>query len=116
VAEARRLLPIDRLIGRSTNTLEQAQQAEADGADYVAVGSIYPTKSKEQFTVVGLERLRQIREAVTLPIVAIGGINEGNVAEVAGAGADAVAVISAVVEADDVEKAARGLSYRMEVE
>lgn len=115
VAEARRLLPIDRLIGRSTNTLEQAQQAEADGADYVAVGSIYPTKSKEQFTVVGLERLRQIREAVALPIVAIGGINEDNVAEVVDAGADAVAVISAVIQADDIEQATRNIAEKVEV-
>jgi thiamine-phosphate pyrophosphorylase len=115
VAEARRLLPIDKLIGRSTKTVAQAKQAENDGADYIAVGSIYPTTSKEKFTVVGLERLRQIREAVALPIVAIGGINADNVGDVVAAGADAVAVISAVLEANDVENAARSLAQRMEV-
>jgi len=114
VAEARRLLPIDKLIGRSTKTVEQSKRAEDDGADYIAVGSIYPTTSKEKFTVVGLERLRQIRKAVSLPIVAIGGINADNITDVIGAGADAVAVISAVLAADNVEKAARSLAQRME--
>jgi len=114
VAEARRLLPIDRLIGRSTKTIQQAKKAESDGADYIAVGSMYPTTSKEKFTVVGPERLRQIRKAVSLPIVAIGGINADNVAEVIDAGADAAAVISAVLSADDVESAARSLAQRME--
>lgn len=114
VAEARRLLPIDKLIGRSTKTIQQAKRAEADGADYIAVGSMYTTTSKEKFTVVGLERLRQIRQAVALPIVAIGGINADNISDVTGAGADAVAVISAVLAADDVEKAARSLAQRME--
>ncbi len=114
IVESRCLLPIDKLIGRSTRTVEQAKQAENDDADYIAVGSMYPTKSKESFTVVGLERLRQIREAVSLPIVAIGGINAENVADVVAAGADGVAVISAVLAADDVEKAARELSGRME--
>jgi thiamine-phosphate diphosphorylase len=114
VAEARRLLPIDKLIGHSTKTIQQAKRAEADGADYIAVGSIYPTTSKEKSTVVGLERLRQIRQAVSLPIVAIGGINADNITDVIGAGADAVAVISAVLAADNVEKAARSLAQRME--
>ena len=114
VVEARRLLPIDKLIGRSTKTVEQAKRAESDGADYIAVGSIYPTTSKEKFTVVGLERLRQIRQAVSLPIVAIGGINAYNITDVIGAGADAVAVISAVLQADDIENAARSLAQRME--
>lgn len=114
VDEARRLLPIDKLIGRSTRTVEQAKQAESDGADYIAVGSMYPTKSKESFTVVGTQRLSQIRQAVSLPIVAIGGIKAENIADVAAAGADAVAVISAVLAADDVEKAARELYGRME--
>lgn len=115
VSVARRLLPIDRILGRSARTPEVALQAEADGADYVAVGSIYPTASKRDSEMVGLDTLRQVREAISLPIVAIGGINAGNAADVAAAGADAIAVINAVLGAEDVEKAARFLAQTMEV-
>ena len=109
------MLPIDRLIGCTARTVEQAQRAEADGADYVAVGAMYPTTSKDQPQVVGLERLRQVRESVSLPLVAIGGINTDNASDVMNAGADAVAVMSAVIQADDVERAARGIAEKVEV-
>jgi thiamine-phosphate pyrophosphorylase len=115
VSEARRLLPIDVLLGCSTTTAKEALQAEADGADYVAVGSIYPTQSKSDITVVGLDRLREIREVVSLPVVAIGGINADNARAVIDAGADAVAVISAVTGSDDVERNARSIAERLEV-
>ncbi len=114
VAETRRLLPQDKLVGCSTARVEEAIEAQAQGADYVAVGSIYPTSSKERTCPAGLETLRAVREAVTLPIVAIGGINEGNVAEVMNAGADAVAVISAVLGTDDPAAAVRRLISRIE--
>ena len=107
ISVARRLLPIDIILGCSVTTVDQASAAESDGADYIAVGSIYPTSSKERAKVVGLERLCQIRQAVSLPLVAIGGINKDNVAEVSVAGADLVAVISAILQAEDVEEAAR---------
>lgn len=113
VAEARRLLPFDRLIGRSTHGLEEALRAEADGADYIAVGSIYPTPSKEKCEVIGLESLRQIRARVSLPVVAIGGITCQNLDEVMRAGADGVAVISAVLHAANVERAAREMTNGM---
>jgi len=115
VSIARRLLPIDRLIGCSTTTIKEALKAEADGADYIAVGSIYPTQSKGDVTVVGLERLTEIREAVSLPIVAIGGINAGNSRAVIDAGADAVAVISAILTSGDIEQATRKIAERLEV-
>jgi len=107
LAVARKLLPIDVILGISVTTVKQARAAEADGADYIALGSIYPTSSKEKPKVVGLERLRQVRQAVSLPLVAIGGISKENVAEVAAAGAEAVAVITAVLKAKDVAEAAR---------
>jgi thiamine-phosphate pyrophosphorylase len=107
VSVARKLLPIDKLIGCSVNTVAQATAAESDGADYIAVGSIYPTSSKEGAKVVGVERLRQIKQAVGLPLVAIGGINRDKVAEVLAAGADSVAVISAILKAEDTEEATR---------
>ena len=107
VADARKLLPMDMILGNSVNTVEQARAAEAGGADYIAVGSMYPTESKEKAIVVGPERLREVRSAVNVPLVAIGGISKDNAGEVAAAGADGVAVISAILGADDLEKAAR---------
>jgi len=111
----RKMLPIDKILGCSTNTVEQALAAEAEGADYIAVGSIYPTTSKETAIVVGVERLREVKKAISLPLVAIGGINRENVSETIKAGADAVAVISAVVQADSPEEAARQIASRLEV-
>ncbi len=98
------------LLGVSSNTVEEARQAERDGADYVAVGAIFPTKTKEVTRPASLGRLREVKAAVKVPVVAIGGIEEGNVREVIAAGADAVAVISAVCLADDVEAAARRIA------
>ncbi len=112
--EARRLLPIDSLLGLSCHSLEEAKGAEEAGADYMALGSIFPTTSKEKAVVIGVETLARVRKAVSLPIVAIGGINQENVAQVLQAGAQAVAVISAVLGPPDIEAAARGLVARME--
>jgi thiamine-phosphate diphosphorylase len=106
--------PAGFLLGVSTNNADEARQAERDGADYVAVGSIFPTGSKETTRPASPERLREVKQAVGIPVVAIGGINEDNVAQVLEAGADAVAVISAVCGADDVEEAARRLVAQFE--
>jgi len=110
----RKLLPIDKIIGSSTTSVDQAVAAESEGADYIAVGSMYPTQSKETAKVVGLERLRQIRQAVTLPLVAIGGITKDNIDEVIAAGANAVAIISAILQAKDIEAAARQIVDKLE--
>ena len=113
---ARKLLPIDKILGCSTTTVDQAVTAESDGADYIAVGSIYPTTSKETAKVIGLDGLRQIRQAVTLPLVAIGGITKDNAAEVIATGASSVAVISAILQAESPEEAARQIVARLEVQ
>jgi len=113
---ARKLLPMDKILGSSVTTLDQAIAAESEGADYIAVGSIYPTPSKETAKVIGLEILRQIRQAVTLPLVAIGGITKDNAAEVMAAGADSVAVISAIAQAKAPEEAARQIVTRIEAQ
>jgi len=113
VAEARRLLPFDGLVGCSTHNTEQALQAQSDGADYIAVGSVFATPSKDKFEVIGPEALRQIRKQVSVPVVAIGGITCQNLGEVVRAGADGVAVISAVLGAADVETAVRELAAAM---
>jgi thiamine-phosphate pyrophosphorylase len=113
---ARKLLPIDKILGVSVTTSDQAIAAELEGADYIAVGSIYPTTSKETAKVIGLEMLHQIKQAVTLPLVAIGGITKDNAAEVIAAGADSVAVISAVVQAEAPEEATRQIVTRIEAQ
>ena len=114
VAEARRLLPLDSLVGCSTTTLSQARRAQSDGADYVAVGSMYPTLSKESFKLVGPGMLQRIKAKVSLPLIAIGGINEDNIGEVMRAGAHGVAVISAVLGTNDIQAASRRLVTKME--
>ena len=113
-AVARRLLPIDKILGCSARTVEKAQTAKAAGADYIGVGAMYPTATKESAEVVGTERLKEIRKAVDLPIVAIGGINKDNAGEVMKAGACAVAVINALLGAEDIEQAARQLVKAIE--
>ncbi len=113
---ARRLLPIDKILGCSARTVDKAAAAQSEGADYIAVGAMYPTPSKEVAEVVGPERLKQIRQAVTLPLVAIGGINKDNMNQVLEAGADSVAVISAVLGAEDVAEASRQIVNIMEGE
>lgn len=112
---ARRILPQDKVLGCSATTVEQALKAEEDGADYIAVGSIYETTSKSGAHLAGLETLRQVKKAVSVPVVAIGGINEENLAQVIAAGADAIAVISAVLSADDARAAAHRLAAKIEV-
>jgi thiamine-phosphate diphosphorylase len=114
VAEARRSLAHAQIVGSSNATLAEAQASQDAGADYIAVGAIYPSPSKARTRPAGLETLRRAREIARVPLVAISGINEGNVAEVVAAGADAVAVISAVIAADDPEGAARRLLERIE--
>ena len=111
---ARKLLPMGKILGCSTKTVDQAVAAQSEGADYIAVGSIYPTSSKETAKVVGLDRLRKIRQQITLPLVAIGGINKNNVREVVTAGADSVAIISAILQAEDIEAAARQIANKLE--
>lgn len=111
---ARKLLPIDKVTGISTTTVDQAMAAESEGTDYIAVGSIYPTPSKETAKVVGLDRLSQIRQAVTLPLVAIGGITRDNVCDVITAGANSVAIISAILQAENIETAARQIVDKLE--
>ena len=101
-------------IGVSTNNADEARAAEAGGADYVAVGAIFPTATKDVTRPADLDRLRQVREAVSIPVVAIGGVNEANIASVVAAGASAAAVISAVCGAHDPRAAASVLARAFE--
>ena len=98
---ARPLLRPGMILGVSTHSVEQARAAQADGADYIAVGSMFPTASKAEFELVGPNLLRKLRADIRVPLVGIGGITHANVAQVIAAGADGVAVISAVCAAED---------------
>lgn len=103
---ARPLLRPGMILGISTHSVEQARAAQADGADYVAVGSMFATTSKADFQLVGPDLMRKLRGEIRVPLVGIGGITPDNVSEVIQAGADGVAVISAVCAAADPKAAA----------
>jgi thiamine-phosphate pyrophosphorylase len=107
-------LPIDRVIGCSVATVSQATKAQTEGADYIAVGSMFPTTTKKETTVVGVDRLKEVKRMVSTPVVAIGGINQNNISQVIAAGADAVAVISAVMGEKDVKGAVQKLVAKMD--
>lgn len=111
----RRALPIDRIVGCSVTTVSQATEAQSEGADYIAVGSVFPTTTKKDITVVGVATLKEVRQSVSTPVVAIGGISQDNIGEVLSAGADAVAVISAVLGEEDVAGAVHRLVTRMDL-
>ena len=98
---ARPLLRPGMVLGRSTHSVAQAREAQAEGADYIAVGSMFPTQTKPDFELVGPELIRAVRPHTKAPLVGIGGITRENVAQVIRAGADGVAVISAVCGAPD---------------
>ena len=99
---ARKLMGQDRIIGISTASVEQACSAETGGADYIGFGPMYPGGAKQNLAGQGLAMLREVRAAVGIPIVAIGGITETAVPDLLAAGADGVAIISDVVYACDI--------------
>jgi thiamine-phosphate diphosphorylase len=105
----RRIVGQEMIVGVSVATLEEARAAILDGADYLGVGPILHTTTKEISGATGVELLRRIRQETDLPLVAIGGIGLSNIGEVARAGAKGAAVISALMGAPDIQKAAREL-------
>ena len=109
VAVLKKLIPIDMILGCSVKTVDEAINAKKDGADYLGVGAMFKTSTKDDTRVVGTERIKEIKKALDIPIVAIGGINRNNLSKVMKAGADAAAVISAIMGAEDIEKATREL-------
>lgn len=106
---ARRLLGPEKIIGISTHSEEQAVAAERDGADYIGFGPLFRTSTKDAGPEKGLDRLIAVRAATRIPIIAIGGISESTAGMAIGAGADGVAVISAVLGAANAADACRAL-------
>ena len=106
----RRLVGSERLIGVSTHNRQEALQAQSCGADYITFGPIFDTPAKEGLLKpTGVEEIKKLKNEINLPIVALGGINEKNVESVLNEGADGIAVISSIMQADDPEDAARCL-------
>lgn len=110
---ARKLLGPNKIIGVSTATLDEALLAQNQGADYLGVGAIFPTNTKDDADSVSLEQLQAIKAGIKIPIVAIGGINGNNIQSVMKTGVDGVAVVSAIIAAADPGEAASKLQQLM---
>ena len=103
--DIRSLIGNDMILGISASTVEEAVAAEKAGADYIGVGAVFQTKTKKNARDMTIEKLCEIRNAVTIPIVAIGGINEQNISKLKGSKIDGVAVVSAIFAAENIGKA-----------
>ena len=114
--DIRAMIGPDRILGISAGTVEEAAAAERAGADYIGVGAVFGTSTKKDARNLSLEQLRAITEAVSIPAVAIGGINAANLLELSGSGVDGVAVVSAIFAAGNPGQAASellGLAQRL---
>ena len=113
--EARQILGPDRILGVSATCLKEAEEAERTGASYIGLGSIFPTSSKaDAGRPIGAEVIAEVSRAIRIPVVAIGGIHLGNVEEVIRRGASGVAVISAIMHAQDSKEAARKMKQAIQ--
>ena len=99
--DIRAMIGPDKILGISAGTVEEAQAAEKAGADYIGVGAVFGTSTKKNARNLSKEKLKEISSSVSIPVVAIGGINASNVAELSGCGVDGVAVVSAIFAAED---------------
>ncbi|MBP3325495.1 MAG: thiamine phosphate synthase [Coprococcus sp.] len=103
--DVRSLIGSNKILGVSVQTVEQAVEAEKNGADYLGVGAVFPTGSKEDAVDVSHETLKAICDAVSIPVIAIGGITKDNVCELKGSGICGIAVISAIFGQKDIKEA-----------
>jgi thiamine-phosphate pyrophosphorylase len=110
VAAARKLLPPSMLVGRSVHSVNAAREAEQDGADYLLVGTLFPSPSHPDVVPAGAELLQNIKARVAIPVLGIGGINVENADACWKAGADGIAVQSAILRAEDARAAAARLA------
>ncbi|WP_238883513.1 thiamine phosphate synthase [Clostridium sp. YIM B02551] len=109
---ARNLIGPDKILGVSTATIDEAIKAEKEGADYLGVGAVFSTTTKDDARNVSLELLKEIKETVNIPIVAIGGINSKNVDKLKESNVDGVAVISDILAKEDIKQAARDIKEK----
>jgi thiamine-phosphate pyrophosphorylase len=107
--KARDILGKDKIIGISAGNLDEALSAEKNGADYIGVGAMFHTDTKQGATSVTFEEIKEITQRVHIPVVAIGGINKDNVIKLKGSGVDGIAVISAIFAENNVEEATKNM-------
>ena len=112
--DVRKIIGGDKILGVSAQTVEQAVTAEKHGADYLGVGAVFPTGSKDDAAEVSYDTLKAICDAVKIPVIAIGGITEDNVTELSKSGICGIAVISALYAKEDIKSAARKLRKNTE--
>lgn len=112
VADARRILGPDKIVGATAKTVEQAMEAWEQGADYLGVGAIYPTTTKVKTVLTKVSTLQEICKAVPVPVNAIGGLNADNMDVLQGTGIAGICVVSAIMKAEEPEKAARELKEK----
>ena len=109
VGDVRRRVGDAMILGVSVHTVEEGRLAVRDGADYLGLGAVFPTSTKTDVDQMTNETLRAICDAVDVPVVAIGGINRGNLLKLSGSGVDGVALVSAIFSAEDIEDTCRKL-------
>lgn len=107
--KVRNLLGKNAILGVSASSVEEALKAEKDGADYLGVGAVFNTSTKDDADRVSFDTLKEICNAVSIPVVAIGGISKDNILELKGSGIDGVSVISAIFASDDIKNATKNL-------
>lgn len=107
--DVRKIVGEDMIIGVSVHTVEEAVLAERNGADYIGIGAVFETSTKNDVGILSYETLKSICEAVSIPKVAIGGINSQNILKLKGSKIDGVAVVSAIFGAADIKKATKEL-------
>ena len=107
--DVRKIIGPDKILGVSAQTVEQAVAAEENGADYLGVGSVFSTSTKLDADAVSFETLKEICQAVSIPVVAIGGINKDNARKLKGSGIDGIAVVSAIFAQENIREAAAEL-------
>ena len=105
----RRLIGEDKILGVSASTVDEAQKAEKDGADYIGTGAVFPTATKDDAPSVTKEELKEVVDSIDIPVVAIGGINLKNAHELTDTGIAGLSVVSAIMSADNPKKASQEL-------
>lgn len=111
--QARKILGTDKIIGVTAKAIDQARKAEEDGADYIGSGAIFGTSTKDDAKKMDMDTLKSITSAVTIPVVAIGGITGENVQTLSKTGIAGVAVVSGIFAEDDIEKATKNLEKKI---
>ena len=114
VQTARKILGNDKIIGLSTHSLKEAEEAQGSGADYIAIGPIFRSTTKDVREPLGPDIIKEIKKISRLPVIAIGGINENNIEDIMKTGADGAAVISAIIKKKDITATVNGFIRKIE--